>query len=393
MLHIGILSQPSNFHCQKWARALQTAGARVSVYSLEQAQIPGLRTVWLQPPVRWRGRYRFPSYRYTAHTLGRALAEDAVDVVNALHLTPYGWWGLQAGYRPLVASALGADVLEYVPGAPRVGYNAARPGGLLQPLARSYYARLVRQVIARADLLTADNRHLQLQMERHLGAQPGSVRLLPWGIADEIRYPDIRLLPTLLEKLNLPQDKRIVLAPRGANAFYNAEVILQAFERLASEGPHSHSLLLLSAGYPVAPHIRQQALKLQDRYPGFRFYEGQLSLAEMGTLWTHTDVALSLPQYDGYSATIAEARSAGAIPLVNDLPAYREELTPDVHARYMSATDGQSLYSLLADTLTQLPRWKARIAEPNLRWADVNADILPGAEQFLDWCRALKKHP
>ncbi|MFM2376291.1 MAG: hypothetical protein RLZZ165_1388, partial [Bacteroidota bacterium] len=61
-MRIAVLSDPNNFHTQKWVRALAKAGAEVIVMSYdayEQQEIPAIR---LSPPIGRNGRYSYLDY-------------------------------------------------------------------------------------------------------------------------------------------------------------------------------------------------------------------------------------------------------------------------------------------------------------------------------------------
>jgi hypothetical protein len=391
-MHIALLTLPGNFHAQKWARMLQAAGAQVSIYSFEATTLPEVRCVQVPAPGRWRGRYHMGSYLWGGPALRRMLQQDRVDVVHALHLTPFGVWGLRSGLQPLIAGALGADVLEYSPHAPAVAYGDTRPGwGPVRRLKRRFYGRLVRQVVAGAALVTADNQVLQQALTQHLGAVPQKVRLLPWGVAPEVLQLQLQDLPALQASLGLPSDKRLVLAPRGLTAFYQAEVVAQAFQQLlAAGGLPGHVLVQMTAGYAADARILAQCRALAAAYPGqYVLVENQLTAAQMGLVWHLTDVAISAPLYDGYAATVAEARATDSLLLVNDIAAYRELLQPNVHARYVHPFTADSLAAAVADTLAHLPDWQARLLPPNRVWAATHARGEMAARHFLTWCAEL----
>jgi hypothetical protein len=106
-------------------------------------------------------------------------------------------------------------------------------------------------------------------------------------------------------------------------------------------------------------------------------------------VWHLTDVAISAPLYDGYAATVAEARAKDSLLLVNDIAAYRELLQPNVHARYVHPFTADSLAAAVADTLAHLPDWQARLLPPNRVWAATHARGEMAARHFLTWCAEL----
>jgi len=89
---------------------------------------------------------------------------------------------------------------------------------------------------------------------------------------------------------------------------------------------------------------------------------------------------------------VAEGRTVGAIPLVSDLPAYREELIPDETGLFIAPFTPSRLAATLAEVLARTqdgPAAYARLRQRNQAWAEEHADILPGARRFLDSCQQL----
>jgi len=197
--HIGLLPLPGNFHCRKWAHALARAGAAVTVFSPEADA--GLDVVQIPPPVRWGGRYRYPSYLLSAQALRQTLLQRGVDVLHPLHVTPFGFWGALTGVRPMVVAALGADILEYPPRLSEQPELAQRNwaatqqegqlGRLLFYAKNRFYRRTVAWTLRHADHITADNQALAHAMTNWFGVPASKITLLRWGV-DEA---DMRFSP------------------------------------------------------------------------------------------------------------------------------------------------------------------------------------------------------
>ena len=62
-----------------------------------------------------KGNYTYLSYLFGGRPLRNALKEHQIQVLNPINITPYGVWALRSRYRPIVAVAMGADILEYPP--------------------------------------------------------------------------------------------------------------------------------------------------------------------------------------------------------------------------------------------------------------------------------------
>ena len=111
-MRIGILSDPNNFHTRKWAKALERAGNEVTVFSFENNHASEIHAIRVKPAFSTGDKFTYLSYLASGARLRDALAQENIDLVNALNVTPFGVWGRMSGFHPLVISAMGADIFE-----------------------------------------------------------------------------------------------------------------------------------------------------------------------------------------------------------------------------------------------------------------------------------------
>jgi hypothetical protein len=102
----------------------------------------------------------------------------------------------------------------------------------------------------------------------------------------------------------------------------------------------------------------------------------------MAALWHLTDVMISIPVADAYSSALAEARWAGAVPIVNALPAVREVAEHGTHAYLLLDTRVQTLVKACRTVLHDLPAWKHRLRQPNRDWMLRHGLLSQGVERF-----------
>ncbi|MEL6134653.1 MAG: glycosyltransferase, partial [Bacteroidota bacterium] len=114
-MHIGVLSDPDNFHTRKWVKGLLSQGAKVTVFSFFEGEIPGATCIRIPPQRTIQGKITYFSYLYSHEALSEALLAHKIDILNPINVTPYGVWGARTGFKPLVQIAMGADILEYPP--------------------------------------------------------------------------------------------------------------------------------------------------------------------------------------------------------------------------------------------------------------------------------------
>lgn len=380
-MHIAILSHASNFHCRKWAAALVRAGCRVTVFALGGQPIPGIETVILKPPTTGTpGHYRYIDFWLSARALRNEMTTRGIDAVLAMHLTPYGSWARWAGVGPCALAAMGADVFEYT-NSPQVGYNQTKTGGwsgLKQRLLRPWYRRQVQANLAWADAVIADSQPLLTGLAM-LDCPTEKTRLVRWGVEEDAFIRNETLDSQALQSLGLPPDAKLVLAPRGANLFYRADVILAAWSLLLRQYPEARQwhFVLLGNGYPASEAVVTQGKILAHEFPSVHLHLDSLPRELMPQLWQRTTAFVSLPVYDGFSAAVAEGLYAGAVPVLNEI-AGNTELTDSGICAVMVAANptANELASALADALLKpevvLPSdW----LQTNRKWVKHNASI------------------
>lgn len=397
-MRIGILSDPRNFHTQKWALALQAAGAEVVVMSYDPVP-EGLafKAIQLVPRSGVAGRYSYLDYVRGGRILAQALAAERIDVVNPLNITPFGVWARQSGFHPVVACAFGADILEYPPqGRGPAGSGRGWEATELEPgrwsrwkaaWKRRYFRKQVARALSHADFITGDNQYLVDCMADWFRIGLEKLAVLRWGVEPDLFRSNPGLIDAVRERFGIKPGQRVVLSPRGMKPIYQADIIVEAFGRLLAAGRTDTQFILLGAGYRVAPEVSNRAQILAKTFPNFRFVTEAISREEMHALWQLVDVFISAPVYDGYSAALAEGRYVGAIPVVNDIPANRELIRHGENGWICSPFDVPTLVHDLAQVLDRVPEMRPKFAPANRAWVMEHSLVSTNAKLFLELVR------
>lgn len=394
-MRIAILSDPNNFHTQKWVKGLLNAGNEVVVFSFEGYEGNDFEAVKLKPPMGIGGKYTYLSYLNGGKVLAKALREHKIDVVNALNVTPFGVWAAQSGFHPCVVSAIGADILEYPPDlqeAPHLRERSwanveGKPGGLAglkDKYSRGFYRKKVQQALEYADLITGDNQHLIDRMRDWFNVPEARMKILRWGLEPELFEVSEAEKVSIRKKFRIPEGKKVVLSPRGAKAIYQADIILEGFAKLLEKGADAH-FIMLSAGYEVAENVLSRARELESRFPNFVFMREVLPREDVHTLWNLVDVFVSAPVYDGYSASLAEGRYIGAVPVVNDIPGNREVIRHLENGWVVDPFDAAILAIAIGEILSRLEELQARFGPANREWILENSLLEGAARKFGEW--------
>ncbi|MCZ2355588.1 MAG: glycosyltransferase [Bacteroidia bacterium] len=383
-MRVAILSQASNFHCQKWAQALADLGADVFVYGFTHHDI---KNVTVRTLNTFFG-YRYPDFWLTAGKLNRLFLQDKIQIVHPLHLTPFGTWGILAtGNLPIVAAAIGADVLEY---RSDIQPNSRSWEGPEQAKI-SYWGKMkhyffkheVQRVVNQANLITADNQEIIRTLQLDFGVNPEKLRHLRWGIEPELFQLTEAEKESERKKWSLKAGQNLCLIPRGANYFYQADIILEAVQQALHKGLTNWKFIMLSAGYSIAEYIKDLAQKIEYQYPeSFTWIPHQISRVDVLKIWQITDAFINAPSYDGFSSTLNEGRFVGAIPIYNHIPAHTELMQDGYNGILVHPFEPQ----LLSKTLLKLPQLlenKDTFKQRNQQWVLKNAQLKPAAEAMI----------
>lgn len=398
-MHIGLLNDPNNFHTQKWGKALQDAGAKVTVFSFDEdlaGTLPSVRV----PTHNGALAYNYRSYLKGGPQLRQALEEHQVDLVNALNITPFGVWVAQSGFHPWIGSAMGADILEYPPrgeASPLLDSHAwdnpEGDNGLLAKIKGNFKRKFFRVQVDRAlqkvDLVTGDNQTLVDAMRNWFKVPAERSHLLRWGVEPELLKADPARIAIWRERLGIGEDSTVILSPRGAKAIYQAETILKGMEGFLANTSHQVHCIMLSAGYKISNKVAEKAAELETKYANFSFVKEQLPREEMTPLWHLADIFISAPIYDGYSAGVAEGRFLGVIPLVNNIPGNQEVIQHLENGWVTEPFTATQLAEDLEILLARIPELKERFQLKNRAWIEKHSLISENAAQFLEWAKPL----
>jgi len=331
-MRIATLSNASVVHTQRWVRTFRARGHEVALWSLEPDP-EGLGAHRLSPPAL----PGFARYPLAVPALRRALAAFAPDLVDAHYVPNYGLMGALAGFRPLVVTAWGSDLLV---------------SGPRDPLQRAR----TRFVLRRAAAVLADSRNLADAACR-LGADPGIVHAIPWGI-DLARFP----VPG-------PREPGLLVTTRMHEPVYDLPTVLRGVAPVMARRPGTR--LVVAGDGSLRPAIERLAAGL---LPAGRFtFTGRLDAATLAGWLGRAEVYLSASRSDSTSVSLLEAMAAGAAPVVTDIAGNREWVADGDGARLFAAGDADGV-TRAVEALLDDPQAAARMRERNRREVETRAD-------------------
>jgi glycosyltransferase involved in cell wall biosynthesis len=276
------------------------------------------------------------------------------DVVHALRIPFEGILAARAlanSRVPLAVSVWGNDFTLFAARYPFIGV-------------------LVRETVARADLLMADCRrdiHLAhewgLPIERPTLVAPGA-----GGIPSGKFFagpPSIEFVV----RHGLPSARPVIVYARRLRPQYvRTDALLAAFPAVLERVP---AALLVLVGLRGVASIEAWRARLDS--PDSVILLPELPHSNMAELFRYADVSVSPSQHDGTPNTLLEAMACGAFPVAGDIESIREWVESGVNGLLCDPTSSESIANALVQALTD-PDLRARAASINGKLIAERAD-------------------
>ena len=320
----------------RWAWRLRELGHQVYVVSDRFSERPGelaglttfdIRTLGRLNQVRGVRRLRFGA------TIGKLAQQLEIDVIHGHYLLPYGFWAALGGWRPLVISPWGTDILV----------DAQKGGRDL---------RRARTALSCADAVVV-NSDANANAALELGVEPRSIEKIIW-YADLGRFgPERRDDTTLRARFGWPGDALVALSLRNFRPDTNIDVVVRAFGRVAAVEPRAR-LLLAAGGGPLQGQIESL---VDERGLRSRVAFCSAREEELPALVASADVLVAMTRSDSTPSSLLEAMASGLPAVCARAASIDEWLAPGEGGELVPQRDEAAL----ADSLLKLLR------DPELR--------------------------
>ena len=153
------------------------------------------------------------------------------------------------------------------------------------------------------------------------------------------------------------------IEPRKGHA-----VVLDAFERLWSQGGQANLLIIGKRGWNTL--ILQERLACHPQAEKRLFVRANVSDAQLRGAYLHATALIMASYLEGFGLPVVEAGALGCRVILSDLPVFREVGEGAREAWYFPAGDGAALAGVLHDVLAAGPA--AELALQPVFWPDWN---------------------
>lgn len=307
--------------------------------------------------VSWRGGQR-PASRWDGPALladlRRVLRQVQPDLVQAGPLQRCAFLVALAGFRPLVSTSWGYDLIA-----------DARRGVDWQWVTRF--------TLQRSAVMVGDSQVVR-RLAHSFGMPDERIVTFPWGVDLQHFTPAPEGGNCASGRIQTCDCPFTLLSTRNWEPIYGVEIIARAFVQVvqaARNVPNLPKLRLVMLGQgSQAAMLRQilQPVAEQVTFPGVVGY------ADLPRYYRMADLYLSASHSDGASISLLEALACGLPALISDIPGNQEWVTPGVNGWLFR--DGA------ADELAQAI---LRAAQDRPQLAELSQAARRTAEQRADW--------
>lgn len=356
-IRLSIVGNPDSVHVSRWARHFADRGFDVTLLTFYQSGMQDgdhLHLRYLRPRSggggaagrsgRSRVRIQLAEWlpgtmrlataaRYNLAGFRQQLRASRPDIVHGHYLSNYAFIAALGDIRPLVTTAWGSDVLR-------------------DPHDSVVTKKIVQWVIGQSALITY-SANAVAEACSNFGARADQLFRVVLGV-------DSAFLDAVKDSPRPSTRPPVIVSYRSLDrAMFNIDVIIQAMPEVLRRVPGAR--LLIGNSGQLEPELRELASRL--RLAASVEFIGHGDARELANRMGQAAVYVALPDTDASSVTLLEAMAAGAFPVVSDIPASREWVSPD-DGIFVPTRDAHSLAAALTEAL-QSPERRDRAAERN----------------------------
>ena len=219
---IAIFGWSNSVHVQRWVSGMLARDFEIKVITLGGVPLSDAETLVIPRRARL-------SYLTQAGNAADQALKFKPDLVHAHYAVGFGYWAMRTGFRPLLLSVWGADVIDF-PSNPVKRY-------------------LIRKVLRNADHITATSQLLKDTVVKLLPGSDSKITVIPFGvnIPDKVaEFPDSPPVKLCFIKVHYKK--------------YGPDILLRAMAAVAKEIP---DIKLSIAGYgEMTQSLKQMAQDL-----------------------------------------------------------------------------------------------------------------------------------
>jgi glycosyltransferase involved in cell wall biosynthesis len=242
-------------------------------------------------------------------------------------------------YGPATALCRGVPRIIFPWGGDVFAYAEASP----------YHFAMVKLSLRAADLIVPSSTTAARHISERFGVAAEKVRAVSWGVDRRtFKRADAERREAVCARWGIDPGSTVFLNARRFRPIWGAFTALEAFMRLAAENPSTHFVLF--GGLYTEEFTGQARAKLEEAgmLSRFTLLEGDAPLELCAELMSISDVFVSLMgRGDMRSVSVLQATAAGGVPVISDVPEYREMERQGFAARFVEPDSVEDVLAAL----------------------------------------------
>jgi glycosyltransferase involved in cell wall biosynthesis len=287
-LRLCYLANGKSIHTVKWIKYFAEEGHDVHLMVFDDTdQIEGVKV----HNIKYRSKLAYP---FRILDVKEVIKEIDPDILHAHYISNYGVYAAFSGFRPLVVTAWGSDILVDAKNS----------------IIKRYF---VNYTLKKADMITCDAEHMKEAIKSY-GIPTEKVNIIFFGI-DTRKFKPEEKNKELRAKLEIGGSPAII-SLRNLEPLYNVESLIEAIPLVLKEIPDAK--FIIAGKGSEGERLKNLAVSL-DVLDSVRFI-GFVLNDELPKYLNAMDVCVSTSLSDaGIAASTAEAMACGLPVIVTDV--------------------------------------------------------------------------
>ncbi|MDD1771123.1 MAG: glycosyltransferase [Methanomassiliicoccales archaeon] len=258
----------------------------------------------------------------------RLINEIKPDIVHSHYISHYGFLGAFSGFRPIVMTAWGTDVL-------------------IEPEKSMVKGFQVRYALKRADIVTCDGENTAAKLAS-LGVPGGKIMRIYFGV-DTARASPARRDTGIYGRYKRDSLDKVVVDIRGFTPVYDPATYVKAAAKVLKHHPHTVFVMAREGEGRKETEDMVRSMGIQDNFA----FIGNIPADLIPAYLASSDVYVSTSLSDsGIAASTAEAMSCGAAVVSTDVGDIRIWIRDGVNGFVVAKGDPESLAARIDELLS-----------------------------------------
>lgn len=354
-MRICLIADATSIHTLRWAEYFVNQGDKVQIITYEppKKELHGVEVHVIRSIFNNLYLDFFPRHL----RMYLLVHKIKPDILHAHFISKFGFHAAFLGYRPLIMSAWGGDILV-VP----------------------YWSKLLWYFtglsLRRADLVYGVSGDICRKIVSNFRVLSSRVKLVPFGVDTKVFYP-------LVQKKAPDDNSLVVLSNRTFLEIYNIETLIHSIPFVVEKNPHVK--FVIKGTGPLEHSLKSLVLELSvSEYVTFI---GWVDYKEMAELLHNCDIYVSTALSDGTPVSVLEAMACGKACIVTDVGGVSEWIEDGVNGCLLTPKKPQELsqkiLELAADPMKRekLGKNASQVIEQRGDWYRIMEDV---RKQYLE---------